>query len=98
MLKRQKHTRKAQFVRYRHKSDTRKVINNLIFKLIFIPNATLLLPFLQYSRCVIGLIALAMLLLTFMASYIFLTPKVPFFHPSLSSSLHQPKTCSDPCK
>uniref|UniRef100_H3DNT1 5'-3' exonuclease PLD3 n=1 Tax=Tetraodon nigroviridis TaxID=99883 RepID=H3DNT1_TETNG len=51
----------------------------------------------QYSRCVIVLIALATLLLVCMASYHFLSPKVPFLHPSLSSSLGQPQTCSDPC-
>lgn len=50
-----------------------------------------------YSRCVLVLITLAIVLLTCMASYHFLTPKLHFFHPSSSSSLPQPKTCSDPC-
>ncbi|XP_003968741.2 phospholipase D3 [Takifugu rubripes] len=50
-----------------------------------------------YSRCVIVLTTVATVLLTCMAIYNFLMPKVPFFHPAPSSSLHQPKTCSDPC-
>lgn len=92
LRRRQEHHRKAQFVCYRHKPDT------LIFQLVFIHHSSLLLPFLQYSKCVIVLITLATVLLTCMAGYTFLTPKVPFFHPSLSHSLRQPKTCSDPCQ
>ncbi|XP_058491022.1 5'-3' exonuclease PLD3 [Solea solea] len=55
---------------------------------------------LLYSRCLLSLATLATMLLTAMAVYNLLTPRVVSSHRAPSGSLHLPKgeSCSDPCK
>lgn len=51
----------------------------------------------QYSRCVIALATISIVLLAAMALYNLVTPRVSSSQPAPSSSLQQRESCSDPC-